>query len=702
MKKKVFLSSFIGLVSVCGFALQAEAADTNDMHRLYNPNSGEHFYTANVTEKNNLIKAGWNDEGLGWIAPTSGEEVYRLYNGNSGDHHYTLNEAEKNNLVTAGWKYEGIGWYSSTDKELPLYRAYNPNAVTGTHNYTTSNGEQKQLLSAGWNDEGIAWYACGDANTPVVEKSAVTVEYLDEEGKVIEQALVDKQAIGKEKTYTAPKIAGYRVIDATKQTVKFTEADQTIQFVYQAIDVNVYQITIAYQDEAGKKLKNSDIVKVEENDNYTAKAATIAGYNIKGASQQVLKGIVSNQTVTFVYTKPAEPEMKPATVQDGARYFISASLNKNLVLEVGAASQKNGANVQLWTEVLAGNQKFTIRSAGAGWYRIENDHSKKVLDIANGSNVAGANVQQMDWNNSDAQKFRFLDAGNGECYIQSKLGTYLGIANKANKNGANIEMQTLNKSAGQKFRLENLSGTNYVRSTVIGQYEARVTVFNPNNNDVSSVSFPTWSQANGQDDMKWINGTKNSDNSWSAVINSRGFRDGGTFETHVYGKKNADSIGLGMTSYILEKAPLSSLQQAAQNAIAQTDGTLAGSFNWVAKNLSYIHYLEPAAGTNFADWYATQAFSQLKGDCYCYAAAFYHMAKMLGYDAHLVSGRVQMAAGGTGPHGWVEININGTTYVFDPESRAHISGYNGYQVTYGAPGTLRYQSYQRVPQGADY
>ena len=63
-----------------------------DMYRLYNPNSGEHFYTANPAEKNNLVSLGWRYEGIGWTAPKkSNTPVYRLYNPNSGDHHYTVN-----------------------------------------------------------------------------------------------------------------------------------------------------------------------------------------------------------------------------------------------------------------------------------------------------------------------------------------------------------------------------------------------------------------------------------------------------------------------------------------------------------------------------------------------------------------------------------------------------------------------------------
>mgnify|MGYP004509826147 FL=1 len=133
-----------------------ETEDTQCMYRLYNPNSGEHFYTADQSEKEYLSRIGWNDEGVAWYAPKTGASVYRLYNPNAGDHHYTTSLAEKENLVRLGWNYEGIAWYSGGI--VPLYRAYNPNAVAGSHHYTTNRGEINYLISVGWNDEGIAWY----------------------------------------------------------------------------------------------------------------------------------------------------------------------------------------------------------------------------------------------------------------------------------------------------------------------------------------------------------------------------------------------------------------------------------------------------------------------------------------------------------------------------------------------------------------
>lgn len=136
---------------------------SGEMYRVYNPNSGEHFYTSNKAEKDHLVNLGWKYEGVGWKAPTvSNYPVYRLYNANGGEHHYTMNAAEKNNLVKLGWKYEGIGWFSADPNDsnsVPLLREYNPNAFSNNHNYTTNSNEHNWLVGLGWKDEGKAWYA---------------------------------------------------------------------------------------------------------------------------------------------------------------------------------------------------------------------------------------------------------------------------------------------------------------------------------------------------------------------------------------------------------------------------------------------------------------------------------------------------------------------------------------------------------------
>ena len=47
--------------------------------------------------------------------------------------------------MRVGWNDEGVAWYSDVKKTVPVYRLYNPFAVTGMHHYTTSYGEAKYL-----------------------------------------------------------------------------------------------------------------------------------------------------------------------------------------------------------------------------------------------------------------------------------------------------------------------------------------------------------------------------------------------------------------------------------------------------------------------------------------------------------------------------------------------------------------------------
>ncbi len=134
---------------------------TQVMYRLYNPNSGEHFYTADANEKDHLAWIGWKYEGIGWNAPVNGKPVYRMYNPNAGDHHYTTDSSERDSLIWVGWNYEGIGWYSYETPQVPLYRLYNPNATgAGSHHYTTDASERDNLARIGWRNEGIGWYGC--------------------------------------------------------------------------------------------------------------------------------------------------------------------------------------------------------------------------------------------------------------------------------------------------------------------------------------------------------------------------------------------------------------------------------------------------------------------------------------------------------------------------------------------------------------
>lgn len=120
------------------------------------------------------------------------------------------------------------------------------------------------------------------------------------------------------------------------------------------------------------------------------------------------------------------------------------------------------------------------------------------------------------------------------------------------------------------------------------------------------------------------------------------------------------------------------------------------AFKWSAAMPYERFYDDPVPkGYTKCQWYSLYGFKNYRGNCHVMASTFYHMAILLGYDAHYVFGYVPLARGGVGEHGWVEIDLNGTTYVCDPDFTLYTTVEKGYMFTYGTSGTWRYQDYHR-------
>ena len=102
---------------------------------------------------------------------------------------------------------------------------------------------------------------------------------------------------------------------------------------------------------------------------------------------------------------------------------------------------------------------------------------------------------------------------------------------------------------------------------------------------------------------------------------------------------------------------------AAENPDADRLGLLRLAYDYSRD--SFIYFRKPALDFGADGWqteYALAMLSEGRGNCYNYAAVFWALARGLGYDAKAYSGRIS-----GDPHGWVEIDIDGETYLFDPE-----------------------------------
>ena len=100
-----------------------------------------------------------------------------------------------------------------------------------------------------------------------------------------------------------------------------------------------------------------------------------------------------------------------------------------------------------------------------------------------------------------------------------------------------------------------------------------------------------------------------------------------------------------------------------------------------------FHYLRRSAyepgETGWENAEAKSMLTEEKGNCYNFAASFCLLARCVGYDAVVYSGTIYgqpvewQSYPPDRPHGWVEINIDGFDYIFDPDMQYTVAGWYG-------------------------
>lgn len=159
---------------------------------------------------------------------------------------------------------------------------------------------------------------------------------------------------------------------------------------------------------------------------------------------------------------------------------------------------------------------------------------------------------------------------------------------------------------------------------------------------------------------------------------------------HNCDKSNAAKLNPALWQLYYPKA------EAVLNAVGWD---LRAAFNWSTYLTYYGHGKAdmPETPYNGSEWFANFGFDNHKGNCLVMAGTFWEMAVVLGYDCRQMFGYVPLASGGMGPHSWVEVIVNGTSYVCDPDFtynyRQKGSNRNGYLIHYGQSGTWQYSSY---------
>lgn len=176
---------------------------------------------------------------------------------------------------------------------------------------------------------------------------------------------------------------------------------------------------------------------------------------------------------------------EPRLLEDGI-YEIETAVDENKVLDVYAASNYSGANVQIYERNNTYCQKVYIKYYDDG-YTFTFLHSNKLMDVYAGQTADHTNVWQYASNGSDAQKWILINTEGGYYNIKSKVGNkYLTVTNGKNDNFTNIEICSGDGiSSSQKFNFNKIEKITGKKELEDGMYEIETKV---NSNKVLDVS----------------------------------------------------------------------------------------------------------------------------------------------------------------------------------------------------------------------
>jgi hypothetical protein len=231
---------------------------------------------------------------------------------------------------------------------------------------------------------------------------------------------------------------------------------------------------------------------------------------------------------------------------DGSIVKFASGVGNNMYLDFNYSNN----NVQIYEDCdghsdpnYVKGQYFELNYVSDGWYTIVNIGNGNCVDTENENPASGTNLMHWECYFNNGQLFRFYDAGNGYCYIKSKLGCYIDVSNGGNTNNTNVQMYKFNGTDAQKWKLiekpdPRLDTEKPVISNIkisdVDFYGYTVTCTVTDNVAVARVSFASYTLYNLQDDIVWKNGTINGNTVTFRVDKADHNNESGSYCTDIY------------------------------------------------------------------------------------------------------------------------------------------------------------------------
>ncbi|NSN24330.1 MucBP domain-containing protein, partial [Enterococcus faecalis] len=146
-------------------------------------------------------------------------------------------------------------------------------------------------------------------NKPFVKEGQVIVKYKDSNGDTLSKDIILKGNIGDSYAAEQKSFEGYTFKNVIGNTSgSFTEAPQTVTFIFEKSPIPTSTVTASYQDTDGNKLSDDITLTGAIGDSYTADKKIFEGYTFKNVIGNISgKFEETPQTVTFIFEKNPIP-----------------------------------------------------------------------------------------------------------------------------------------------------------------------------------------------------------------------------------------------------------------------------------------------------------------------------------------------------------------------------------------------------------
>lgn len=428
------------------------------------------------------------------------------------------------------------------------------------------------------------------------------------------------------------------------------------------------------------------------------------------------KAVTRGQAVTFLYRAEKEPQAASSRTP-----FNDVSASSYFCPAVSWAS-KNGITTGVSYNSFAPNKACTRAQIVTFLYRClipvysasdsESDNAGGVLQIdkidghkgeflIRGADIScDSDVQAVSvavWSESDKSDIFWYNMGNVSDGIYEASGNVKSHQLHFGEYNAELYIYT---ASNKKIHIDSTSfsvkADSYLYSSDIGNRKIQLILLGAPS-DASSIDLAVTKCGNKNAKTAWYSATQNG-SSYVVTLDGKNFTESGEYSAVAY--KNGKTSSVAETTFNMPLSyTMSEIQLRIYNACEKVYNSsgrnLKACFDYAASLPYYRATPEPQKGYTESEWYALYGFENGKGHCYVHAATFYWLAKNLGYECYYVEGYVPRKGGGLITHGWVEIIIDGTLYVCDPNF-TNETGKNGYMIKYGMSGTWYYTQYKRM------